>query len=98
MVTLNILVSDDDRDFADALTEVLETENHRVDRCHTGEDAVQLFEQENYDLSVMDVKLPRQNGVESFLEIRNRKPDPRVVMMTGYSTEYLLQRAVERGR
>ncbi|MBL7646057.1 MAG: response regulator [Candidatus Hydrogenedentes bacterium] len=97
MDTLNILVVDDDRDFAEALTDVLEAENHRVDRCHTGEDAVQLFEHKNYDISFMDVKLPHQNGVESFLEIRSRKPDARVVMMTGYSMEQLLQRAVENG-
>ena len=97
MDTLNILVVDDDRDFAEALTDVLEAENHRVDRCHTGEDAVHLFARKNYDLSFMDVKLPHKNGVESFLEIRSRKPDARVVIMTGNSMEQLLQRAVENG-
>lgn len=97
MDTLDILVVDDDRDFAEALTDVLEAENHRVDYCHTGEDAVALFGRKNYDLSFMDVKLPRQNGVESFLEIRSRKPDARVVMMTGYSMGQLLQKAVEHG-
>ncbi len=97
MDPLSILVVDDDRDFAEALTDVLEAENHRVDLCHTGEDAVQLFASKNYDLSFMDVKLPRKNGVESFLEIRSRKPGARVVMMTGYSMEQLLQRAVENG-
>jgi DNA-binding response OmpR family regulator len=97
MDTLNILVVDDDRDFAEALTDVLEAENHRVDRCHSGEDAVDAFGRKNYDLSFMDVKLPRKNGVECFLEIRSRKPDARVVMMTGYSMEDLLQQAVENG-
>jgi two-component system response regulator HydG len=97
MDTLNILVVDDDRDFADALTDVLEAENHRVDRCYSGEDAVEAFGRKNYDLSFMDVKLPRKNGVESFLEIRRRKPDARVVMMTGYSMERLLHQALENG-
>jgi len=97
MDTLNILVVDDDRDFAEALTDVLEAENHRVDRCHSGEDAVEAFGRKDYDLSFMDVKLPRKNGVESFLEIRSRKPDARVVMMTGYSMERLLQQALENG-
>lgn len=97
MDTLDILVVDDDRDFAEALADVLEAENHRVDYCHTGEDAVALFGRKNYDLSFMDVKLPRKNGVESFLEIRSRKPGARVVMMTGYSMEQLLEEAVENG-
>lgn len=97
MDTLNILIVDDDRDFAEALTDVLEAENHRVDRCHSGEDAVELFGRNNYDLSFMDVKLPQKNGVESFLEIRSRRPNARVVMMTGYSMEQLLQQALENG-
>jgi len=37
------------------------------------------------------------DGVESFMEIRKLKPSARVVMMTGYSVEQLLERAVEQG-
>ena len=45
----------------------------------------------------MDVKLPGKNGVESFFEIRKIKPKAKVVMMTGYSLEQLLNQAVENG-
>ena len=45
----------------------------------------------------MDVRLPGKNGTESFLEIRKFKPSARVVMMTGYSVEQLLEQAIEHG-
>ena len=45
----------------------------------------------------MDVKLPGENGVESFLEIRKFKPDAKVTIMTGYSVSQLLDQALENG-
>ena len=45
----------------------------------------------------MDVRLPGRNGVESFLEIRRRKPGARVYMMTGFSVEQLLEDAIAGG-
>lgn len=97
MKSLRILIVDDDRDFAEALLDVLELEGHQVDMCHTGEDAIAYFTRSDYDISFMDVKLPRRNGVECFLEIKKIKPEARVVMMTGFSVEQLLQQAVEHG-
>lgn len=97
MSALRILVVDDDRDFAEALSDVLACEGHEVDMCHTGEEAVERFRDHDYDISFMDVTLPKQNGVESFLEIKSLKPDSRVVMMTGFSMEELLQQAVDNG-
>ena len=88
---------DDDVDFAEALTDVLESEGCQVDLCHTGEDAVACFREKDYDLSFMDVKLPKKNGVESFLEIKAMKPASKVVMMTGFSLESLLQEAEDNG-
>lgn len=97
MKSLNVLVVDDDVDFAEALTDVLESEGCQVDLCHTGEDAVARFREKDYDLSFMDVKLPKKNGVESFLEIKAMKPDSKVVMMTGFSLESLLKQAEDSG-
>jgi two-component system, NtrC family, response regulator HydG len=45
----------------------------------------------------MDVMMPGRNGVESFLEIRKLRPDAKVFMMTGYSVEQLLHRAMQHG-
>ncbi len=45
----------------------------------------------------MDVKLPGMNGVETFLALRKQRADAQVIMMTGFSVEQLLSRAIENG-
>ena len=97
MTKLKILVIDDDQDFAESLALVLEGRGYQVDVGHTGEEAIRKFRDNDFDIALIDVKLPGKNGVESYMEIRKFKPDARVVMMTGYSVEQLLDKAVENG-
>jgi DNA-binding response OmpR family regulator len=93
----NILVVDDDRDFAESLADALELVGHEVTLAFSGEDAVKTFEENDFDITFMDVKLPGKNGVESFFEMRRLKPAARVIMMTGYSVPQLLEQAIEKG-
>ena len=97
MSKLRILVVDDDRDFAEGMADVLELDGHRVERVFTGEEAVERSREEDFDVIFMDVKLPGKNGVECFLEIHRVKPDVKVVIMTGYSVEQLLDLARANG-
>ena len=97
MKKIKILVIDDDQDFAESLALVLEGRGYEVEVGHTGEEAIRKFRDNDFDIAFMDVKLPGKNGVESYMEIRKFKPNARVVMMTGYSVEQLLDKAVEKG-
>jgi len=97
MTPLRVFVIDDNQDFAESLTLVLEGRGYEVEVAHTGEEAIRKFRDNDFDIAFMDVKLPGKNGVESFMEIRKFKPDARVVMMTGYSVEQLLDEALENG-
>ncbi|MCA0434783.1 MAG: response regulator [Proteobacteria bacterium] len=94
---INILVVDDDKDNAASLGELFELEGYRVQVVHSGEAAIAAFGRENFDIAFMDVVMPGKNGVESFLEIRHLRPDAKVIMMTGYSVEELLQQALAGG-
>nr|MDJ0610797.1 response regulator [Kiloniellales bacterium] len=91
---LKIFVVDDDRDAAEGLGEVLEMFGHQVTLAFDGESAVQIFKEQDFDVSLMDVMMPGMNGVESFLEIRKIKPDAKVFMMTGFSVQQLLTQAI----
>lgn len=93
----NILIVDDDRDFAESMAEVLKVKGHNVELVFDGEEAMNKFLERNYDITFMDVKLPGMNGVESYIEIRKIKPEAKVVMMTGYSVPQLLEQAIENG-
>jgi DNA-binding response OmpR family regulator len=97
MENLNIFIVDDDADFAESLADIFELEGHKCELAYDGETAFKRFNESDFDLTFMDVRLPGKNGVESFLDIRKIKPDARVVMMTGYSVEELLEQAMENG-
>ena len=98
MSSLNILVVEDDSDFAHGLAEVLETGGHQVVLTYSGEEAMDRFEEADFDLVFLDIKLPGISGLESFFDMRRRKPGARVFMMTGYRMEQLLEQAVEDGK
>ncbi len=97
MTALRIFIVDDDVDFAESLAEVFQSRGHHVELAHSGEAAVEQFRNFDFDIAFMDVMLPGKNGVESFFEIRKLKPEAKVMMMTGYSVEQLLQQAVDNG-
>lgn len=97
MSTPRILVVDDDVDFAESLGEVLESHGCEVVIAHSGESAISIFSEQQFDIAFMDVKMPGLNGVESFFEMRKIRPDVKVMLMTGYALEELLQQAIDQG-
>ena len=97
MRSVRVFIVDDDLDFGESLAIVLEGQGCEVTTASSGEDAVKIFKEEDFDIAFMDVRLPGICGVESFLEIRKFKPEARVVMMTGYSVQDLLKQAVDNG-
>jgi two-component system, NtrC family, response regulator HydG len=92
-----IFIVDDDRDHAESIADILAMHGHEVDLAFTGEDAVRRFAEVTFDLTLMDVKLPGMNGVETFLALRRQRADAQVIMMTGFSVEQLLSQALENG-
>ncbi len=97
MANTRILVVDDNEDLADTLADILVVEGHEVEVAYTGESALEKIRDADFDIVLMDVRMPGMNGVESFLEIQRMKPGTRVIIMSGYSVEQLLEQAVENG-
>ncbi len=97
MKQLRVFIVDDDPDFVESLATVLESMNYEVQVAYNGETAIEKFRGQDFDIAFMDVKLPGKNGDESFLEVHEFKPEAKVVMMSGYSVEQLLQQAIDNG-
>jgi two-component system response regulator CpxR len=76
-----ILVIDDDRDLTAMLAEYLEPEGFVVDAAHTGEDGLAQALAGDYALIILDVMLPRINGLEVLRRLRARTQCP-VIMLT----------------
>ncbi|MBN2125836.1 MAG: response regulator [Deltaproteobacteria bacterium] len=81
-----VLVVDDEREFADALSERLVIRNYDVAISLTGEDAVEKARKTNFDVVVLDVQLPGVDGIEVLRDIKRIKPLTEVIMLTGHAT------------
>jgi CheY-like chemotaxis protein len=78
-----ILIVDDEKIVRDLLRTVLEQEGHTVDEVTDGEDAVAANARCGYDLAVVDLILPRKNGLDTVTELRKQTPGIRFIVMTG---------------
>lgn len=81
-----ILVVDDERPIADILKFSLEKEGYQVVCAFDGEEAVQKAFQEQPDLILLDIMLPKKDGLEVCREIRNQMDVP-IIMLTAKDSE-----------
>jgi two-component system, response regulator PdtaR len=94
---MRILIAEDETIIRLDLKEILERAGFDVcAQAHDGEEAVKLARAEKPDLAVLDVKMPRLDGIEAARRILAERPIP-IVMLTAYGQEELVGRAVEAG-
>jgi DNA-binding NtrC family response regulator len=78
------LVVDDDRSLVRTLADVLRFKGWQVSSAYTGIDAVNAVAREEFDVVIMDYKMPGTDGVSAFRAIRTFRPNVRVVLMSAY--------------
>ena len=81
-----ILIVDDEEDFVNALAERLTIREYDVATSFTGQDALAKIKGHNYDIVILDVKMPGTNGIDVLKEIKGTKPLTEVIMLTGNAT------------
>lgn len=94
---LRILVVDDDDGMAETLVDILEDAGLTVETASDGFQAVEMVQENGFDLALMDIRMPGMNGVEAFKRIKNVDPAMRVAMMTAFTQEALIQEAYDEG-
>ncbi len=82
---MRILVVEDDKPVASFVKKGLESEQYAVDLAWNGEDARALVGETNFDLVILDLVLPKIDGLEVLKHIRSRKPSPLVLVLSGRS-------------
>jgi DNA-binding NtrC family response regulator len=92
-----VLVVDDNEDLLETFALILKRRGFFVDTAENGESAVDKFKEHNYDVTLMDIVMPKMNGVEAFRKIREMHPAASVILMTAYSEEELIQMARDEG-
>jgi response regulator NasT len=94
---VRILLAEDETIIRLDLRDVIERAGFEVcAEAKDGEEAVELARREEPDLAILDVKMPRLDGIEAARRILDERPIP-IVMLTAYSQEELVSRAVEAG-
>ena len=94
---MRILIAEDETIIRLDLRELLEAAGFEVcAEAKDGLEEVELAHSEQPDLAVLDVKMPRLDGIEAARRILDERPIP-IVMLTAYGQEELVSRAVEAG-
>ena len=83
---MKILVVDDEKTLVKGIKFNLETEGYSVDCAYDGEEAVAKAKNENYDLIILDLMMPKKDGLEACRDIRNFSTVP-VIMLTAKSED-----------
>ena len=90
----NILVVDDDRATRHILQKVLTDGGYQTTVAKDGIEALEALRKRRFDLLLLDVWMPRMNGLELLARLRTRKTKPRVVVMTSDDAPQTLLEAV----
>jgi two-component system OmpR family response regulator len=83
---MRILLVEDDRVLADALSRALVQSAHAVDVVSTGEEADHALAPGTYDLAILDIGLPGLSGLDVLKRLRGRKSTMPVLMLTAFDT------------
>lgn len=75
-----ILVCDDDKDIVEAIDIYLTQEGYQVLKAYNGEEAIRLLKDQEVDLLVMDVMMPRLDGIRATLKIREEMSLPIIIL------------------
>ena len=93
----SVLVVDDNLDLLDTFALILKMKGYNVDTAGDGLSAVDKFKKRPFDVILMDLIMPRMNGVEAFRKIREINPGARVILMTAYYEEEQIKTALDEG-
>jgi len=92
-----ILVVDDDENLCANVKGILEDKGYCVRVAHDGSMATEQAWKNHFDIMLLDLKMPALNGLETYLAIRDFRPDVVAIMITGYRREMnkLAQQALQ---
>ena len=86
MSQYNILVVDDDREIVRSLGKLLELEGYRVKKAYNGMEALDILMTEQIHLILLDVMMPKMNGLSALMKIREKNNIP-IIMLSAKTEE-----------
>ncbi len=92
-----ILVVDDERSMREFLGIMLAKEGYSVTQCPDGETALKQVEEDIFDLVIMDIRMPKMDGIAVLERIKEMAPESIVIMITAFASTDTAVRAMKKG-
>ena len=86
MDTLRVLIVDDEDDFRETIVKRLNARKILSEGAASGILALKVLEDKDFDVIVLDVKMPDMDGIETLRHIKKLKPEIEVIMLTGHAS------------
>ncbi len=93
----NMLVVEDEDIMREALSDYFSDGGHKVDTADDGDKALEKFKLEDYDVMIVDLKLPGRDGLSVLKEIRAKNPEAKVIIITAYPSIETAKEAIRGG-
>jgi PAS domain S-box-containing protein len=97
LINKTILIVEDDFYNAEYLKEILSGIGLHILQAKNGQEAIELSLSQSVDLVLMDISLPDINGYEATRQIRQHKPDLKIIAQTAYASQDEKQKAIDAG-
>ncbi|HLB87410.1 MAG TPA: sigma-54 dependent transcriptional regulator [Terriglobales bacterium] len=94
---LNLMIVDDERAIREACREIAQSLGFNTCVADSAEHAYRLLDAQGVDVVLLDLKLPGAGGLEALHQIRQRRPDASVIVVTGYGTVQSAVQAMKNG-
>jgi two-component system, OmpR family, copper resistance phosphate regulon response regulator CusR len=86
VITLRILIAEDDIDLNEIIVKKLRAEEYAVDSCFNGQDALDYLEAVQYDAAVLDIMMPKLDGLEVVQKLRTKGNLTPIIFLTARDT------------
>jgi DNA-binding NtrC family response regulator len=94
---VNILVVDDEEIVRESLVEWLREEGYNAEAAEDGFKALEKLKERNWDIALVDLKMPKMDGLELLEKIKQESPDTQVIIFTAYATVHTAVQAIKKG-
>jgi diguanylate cyclase (GGDEF)-like protein len=93
----SVLVVDDNENDRTTLCDILQTRGYQVSTATTGAEAITLAKEHDYDVILLDMRLPDMDGNAVMDRIKQFKPSAGIIAITGHSLDGMIENMVKKG-
>ena len=92
-----VLIVDDDAELRSTLSEILKGAGYHIDEASSGKEAIEKIVSKDFDIALLDLMMPKMNGIETLTELKKITPKTKVIMITAFATVENAVDAIKKG-